>query len=208
MQQLIKTGMTEPGILVINGYDGDEDILNGYMDIELPSNWESQLCGNNIGCNAPLNNVFKQFPNEPYYAAIDDDEWVETEGWDKKLVAAAGKWDIANANSDMHRIQGFVTIGGDLVRCVGWHVLPGLFHWYGEQVWEELHKFCNLRVWCKSIKAEHRHWSNGKALLDDTYRSQDPNIAKDREIFEKWMAQECHHLAAKINKERENARIG
>lgn len=204
MKQLRATGMTEPGVLVVNGVESEE-MGRAYHEIDLPANWHFWFLKKNVGCNAPLNMVFEKYPNEPYYAAIDDDEWVETDEWDKKLVTTAGRWKIANANDGWQserRIQSFVCIGGDLVRATGWHVLPRLFHWYGEQVWEDLDRVLDLRVWRGDIKAEHRHWANGKAEKDETYRSQDPHRAHDGWVYNDWRRVSLLPLAARIREVR------
>lgn len=208
MAQLVKTGMTTPGILVVNGF-ATEAVRDKYLAIPLPANWKRVVFTANRGCNAPLNWVFKNYKHEPFYGAIDDDEWIETEGWDLKLIEAAGRWKIANANDGVNsqtRIQSFVCIGGDLVRCTGWHTLPGLFHWYGETVWEILDARCHLRVWCPEIKAEHRHWMNKKAEVDETYRSQEAKRNKDGWRYQQWVDTELFKTASKIIRDRENGR--
>src|SRR4051794_21575227 len=61
IEQMQSLGISTPGILFVNG--GDHD---AYRRIELPEGWDFHFQESNIGCNAPLNEVFKRFPDEPW----------------------------------------------------------------------------------------------------------------------------------------------
>ncbi len=203
VEQLVKTGMTTPGILFVNG--GDNDVKRQYGEIPLPDGWARVFHDPNIGCNAPLNEMFRRSPNEPWYGCIDDDEWVETHGWDTRLIEAAGAWNIARADDGWQsdkRLHGFVTLGGDLVRAAGWWVLPGLWHYHGEEVWEVLSRELGLSVFCWDIQAEHRHWRNNKAQNDSTYQTQGARRYDDMLTFKRWMRHDMPELVKRIRELR------
>lgn len=197
IEQMKATGISTKGILFINGCD----MLAEYKKIELPAGWQFMMHDPNIGCNAPLNEIFKRFPNEPWYGCINDDEWVFTPEWDKKLIQAAGSWYVANANDGWKspaRLQSFVVCGGELIRTIGWWVLPGLWHWHGEEVFEILAAHCGLRRFCHDIKTEHRHWRNNRAVRDATYESGEVNAKQDGVIFKQWLHNDSAELVNKI----------
>lgn len=199
IEQINLTNPTAPGILFVNGYEQ----LDQYLDIPLPKNWRIYPQITNLGVCGAMNKCFYSFPNESYYGFICDDEYVFTEKWDTLIPAAAGDWKIAHGNDGWQshrRIHGYVVCGGELVRKCGWWALPGLWHWFVDDVFEYLAENCNLRVFCKDIKIEHRHPLTGKAKLDSTYASGSSRTNEDFLIFEKWKKDEASALIAKINK--------
>lgn len=200
IEQMKSTGISTPGILFVNGCD----MLNEYAKIELPDNWKFLWWEPNIGCNAPLNEVLKRYPNEPWYGCINDDEWPFTPNWDRQLIKAADNWYIANANDGWKasfRLQSFVVCGGDLIRTLGWWVLPGLWHWHGEEVMEVLAQHCGLRRFCHDIRTEHRHWRNNRAERDSTYISGEENVKQDGVIFQQWLHNHSKETVEKIRRE-------
>lgn len=184
-------GLSTPGILVVNGTE-TPGVLERYKKIKLPENWKRVWFQKNVGCNAAANKIVSMFPDEPWYGGLADDEWVNTPDFDKTLITAAGSWNIANANAGRNseqRVQSFPTFGGDLVRCVGWLALPGLFHWFGENTWEyfDAHIVPRLRVFCKDIAAEHRHFTNSPVEKDEAYSSQDNHRNTDAWTYQHWI---------------------
>lgn len=186
IEQLKATGMTTPGVLIVNGCE----MADAYRQIALPDNWETVWIEQNIGTCAPLNQYFDSHPFEPWYGVIDDDEWVTTPEWDKKLIEAAGSWNVAHGDDGWQseaRLHGFVTIGGELMRAVGYYCIPGLWHWYGEAMWEMLAKEIPFRRFTPEVRTEHRHWINNRAPVDPTYISGQSRRREDLVVFQNWL---------------------
>jgi glycosyltransferase involved in cell wall biosynthesis len=184
IDQIKKVGCSTPGILFVNGGE-----VMRYHDIILPEGWKLFIQQHNIGICGAMNICFKMYPDEPWYGLITDDEMVYTPGWDTELVAAAGKWKIAHANDHWQssgRIHSYVVCGGDLVRECGWWALPGLWHWFVDNVWETLARYCDLRIFCENINADHQHWLNGRAIQDKTYKSGEERMLEDQKVFQNW----------------------
>ena len=193
IERIKEIGCSTLGVLFVNGGD-----IMRYQDIVLPTGWKLHNEQHNLGICGAMNRCLKLFPDEPFYGLITDDEWINTPGWDTKLAEAAGSWKIAHANDGWQsgaRIHGLVTCGGDLIRECGFWALPGLWHWYVDNVWETLAHYCGLRVFCADVHTEHRHWMNRRAEVDKTYLSGEEKMKEDQNVFERWA---CDGSAEKL----------
>src|ERR1700722_4570408 len=87
LARLCETGCSTQGVVVDNGDQGFSGVL--------PEKWSFLIPSKNLGALGALNKVFWDYPNEKFYGFVGDDEFVNTEGWDKKLIEAAGDWDFS-----------------------------------------------------------------------------------------------------------------
>ncbi len=192
-------GCSTPGIVVVNGMDDYQE----YQKINLPKDWKMVFLPQNIGCCGAMNWAFHNYPNEPFYGLLCDDEYIYSSGWDTALVAAAGKNRIAHANDRWQsgkRQHLFVTFGGDLLRELGWWALPGLWHWYHDNVFESLSDGLDISRFCSDIIGEHKHYLAGKAEKDYTYQSGESRNGLDQLVFQHWMINEYPLLKRKLAK--------
>lgn len=195
LQQIISVGCETPGILFVQSGEAE------YQDMEIPKGWQRILMSHNVGLCRSMNYVFEQFPKEPFYGLICDDEYVFTPGWDKRLLEASGSWNIAHGNDgwqSSRRIHTYATWGGDLIRTVGWWALPGLWHWYFDDVWEKIADECGLRRFCYDVKTEHKHYLSGKVPKDDTYLMGEARSQEDQWLYSKFMANDFLPLTSLI----------
>jgi hypothetical protein len=199
IERLKKHGCSTPGVLFVNtNEDGDGSL---YKNIELPRGWHLEIHSKNIGLCGAMNWVFNKYPNEPFYGMITDDEFIATDGWDKILVDSAGVWNISNGNNGWQshrRIHGFMTIGGELARSVGYLMPQGLWHWYSDDVWEAIANRAALRRFCPDVKIENKHWMLGNAAKDKTYELSESRNVQDREIFLRWQAKELPSIMKRV----------
>lgn len=194
---IIEIGCSTPGVVIVNGTDD----IDAYQKIKLPKGWEMIILPQNIGCCGAMNWYFNKYPNESFYGLACDDEWVYTSGWDKTLVAAAGTKYIAHANDHWQsgkRQHLYVTWGGDLLREIGWWALPGLWHWFHDDVHENLSNGLNNVKFCQDVMGSHKHYLAGKAEKDYTYQSGESRNGIDYLVFQKWMLTEYPALKKRL----------
>lgn len=179
-------GTSTPGLVIVNGMD---DVL-AYQKMTLPDGWKIAILPQNIGVCGAMNWAFNRYPNEPFYGLICDDEYVYTTGWDKRLIEAAGSKYVAHGNDQWmskHRMHAYVTWGGDLLRHIGWWSLPGLWHWYHDNAWEQLMAGTNAVRFCQDVRCEHKHYLAGKTPKDMTYALGESRAAQDQAIYQQWV---------------------
>lgn len=187
-------GCTSPGKVFINGSGFSKEYKEA---LSLPCGWEIIESTCNLGALGALNFLFKEFPDEPFYGFIADDEFVQTPGFDKRLVEAAGGWNISHGNigTDVKgnigkRAQGFLCIGGNLARAVGYLAIPECFHWYGlDDMWERLAeaRVCE-KIFCEDVIIEHHHPYRDKSVPhDECNKLSESRVDEDRNAYVKWL---------------------
>ena len=182
-----KTGASTPVLLCI---DFDDPCLKQYETIEIPPEWSVA-----VGLRGPLSNIYnnsyKRHQNDPWFGFIADDVVPITNGWDVKLIETAGSDGMAvPAGGETTGGCPHFVLGGDLVRSVGWLSLPGLDRIYIDTVWGKIARSRGVYREVQNVKLEHRHFSNGKALMDSTYRKH--NKEKDKIIYDNWRKQNAY----------------
>lgn len=129
-----------------------------------------------------------------YLASLGDDHRPRTPGWDRRLIAAieslGGAPGIAYGN-DLYQGPALPTawvVSADLVRAVGWMMLPACQHMYVDNAVLALGQALGRILYCPDVVIEHLHPAAGKAALDDSYRETNSaeRYAADRQAFTRW----------------------
>jgi hypothetical protein len=164
--------------------DDDDPCLSSYLSLKMLPGWTVEV-GPHSGLSEIYNQAFKRHSDEEWYGVICDDVIPKTDYFDIRLIEVAGKDGLA-VPSGGHDPQGapHFVLGGDLVRSVGWLSLPGLSRLYIDATWLDIANQRGVLRRVSGVVLEHHHFSNGKALMDKTYRK--PNREADREIYETW----------------------
>ena len=172
-----ETGATTPVWLRL-----DDDDPSGYV-CDHP-NWIVEI-GQRVPLSEIYNDAYWKFPGSAWFGFIADDVVPKTNQWDTRLIEAAGRDGMAvpSGGHDPNGAPHFV-LGGDLVRSIGWLCLPGLHRLYIDTVWLDIATQRGVLRRVPEVLLEHLHFSNGKALMDQTYRK--PNREADRKIYTQW----------------------
>lgn len=191
------------GIVFVNGRDHAAEYVE-HVGNNLPDGWQMILHTENLGALGAMNYVFREYPDEPFYGFIGDDEYVYTKDWNKHLTQAAGLRNISHANDGWQsgqRIHSFVCIGGELVRAVGYMAVPECWHWYGfDTMWEMISKQLPLRNYLANIETEHRHPLKHKVATDDCYSLGESKQEEDEKAFRVWVNEEMPEALKRIKK--------
>lgn len=178
------TGGSTPGVLCV---DSDDQQLEAYRELALPKGWALEVAPR-LGVGPTINRAFNEHPAEPWYGTMSDDAMPVTGGWDKELADAAGEEYIsycADGINDERQASHFA-IGGALARRLGWIILPGLVRIYGDNVISDIGRAHGLLRYLPHVRLEHWHFSNGKALIDETYLK--PEAGNDSTVYQRWVA--------------------
>ena len=124
----------------------------------------------------------------PFLASLGDDHVPYTPGWDKALIRAivsmggtgfAYPWDGTRED-----IPEAVVMSSDIVAALGWMCLPGLEHWYIDNVWADLGRAAGCLRHLRAVKVEHA-WKG-----DQTSRESSEKITADRDAYYAWRRSE------------------
>jgi glycosyltransferase involved in cell wall biosynthesis len=197
IESIHAVGCSTPAKVIVNGLNR----LDEYLAIRLPKNWEYIIMPDNVGLCMAMNFVYFNNPREAWYGLLTDDEIMKTPGWDIEIPKAADKGFIAHGNESKqaeNRIHSCTVLGGELVRTIGYPCIPGLWHWYIDDMWEGIARDHNLRRWCKHILCEHRHYLYGAAPKDKTYEAAEIKAGQDRQIYQYWLNNIYPQVSARI----------
>ncbi|MFQ5622446.1 MAG: hypothetical protein ACE5FS_03520 [Paracoccaceae bacterium] len=163
---------SKPDIRLRVDYDDPE--LAAYHGLKLGDSWDIVT-----GPRKPLSAIYNEFPPDwPWYGFIGDDVMPETPEWEDVMVSAAGSDGMAHPSDPAHFV-----LAGALVREMGWIALPGLDRIYIDTVWKDI---AEARGVLRDVGPvlSHRHFSNGGAVMDATYRKR--RNVEDRAVYKAW----------------------
>jgi hypothetical protein len=182
------TGMTLPGLVIING-DG-----KGYENLRLPPNWMKEVTGRDEKLNEVYRRIYAGNPDLDWYGFLADDLLPRTEGWDVKLVQKAGTERIVSANDlwqAPNRMHGAVVYGGNVLRKAGFWMPEGIIHMFGDDVWEHIGRQAGIWDVAMDVVTEHAHWMNGKAQKDQSYEKSHSLMERDGAAFKLWLEKDA-----------------
>ena len=184
IEACLETGLSGP---VLARVDDDDPLLSEYRALALPDTWRLAV-GPRKGLAAIYNDIFAAAPAEDFYGLLADDLVPETTVWGRTLTREAGRDGLAFGDDGINggRLATHPVLGGDLVRRTGWLALPGLDRLFIDTVWTQIARAAGVLRYRPDVKVTHWHFSNGRALMDRTYRK--PRSAEDRAIYQAWLA--------------------
>lgn len=169
------TEATTPVLLRLDDDDGGYDVSH--------KNWIVEV-GPRQSLSCIYNDAYRRHQSS-WYGFIADDVVPETPHWDARLIEAAGHDGMA-VPSGGHEEGGtpHFVLGAALVESMAWLCLPGLKRLYIDTVWADIARVCGVLRRVPEVVLAHHHFSNGRALMDATYRK--PDRQEDRKTYENW----------------------
>ena len=122
--------------------------------------------------------IFDMYPKYDYYSLLNDDHHCITPGWDRKLIEIIekkGGWGLSCCEDHLTDWKQFqhpsgMVISGNIPRTLGYMIWTKIQHIGIDCYFKELLAPLGLMYHTTDVVIEHRHWSNGKALLDENYK--------------------------------------
>jgi len=164
--------------------DFDDPCREQYEAMNMPQSWRL-VVGQRGPLSAIYNAAYQRHKYLSWMGFIADDVVPITNGWDTKLIEAAGSDGMAvpAGGHDPDGAPHFV-LGGDLVRSMGWLSIPGLDRLYIDSAWQDIATDRGVLRRVPEVVLEHRHFSNKKARIDATYLKH--RKAQDKIIYDNW----------------------
>ncbi len=182
----LATEATIPIYIIFDAADA-----HNYVNVDVPKHFKrtSVPAGTRLGDIYRI--IFHNFPNEAFYGVVADDLVPETPHWDVKLRDACLPNKIAWGFDGIQneRLPTHPFIGGELLRKLGWWAVPGVQHWFIDNVWKILADELKVGVYLPEVRMMHHHVMNQKAPLDHTYANQ-PDTNKDQAAYLHFMQYE------------------
>jgi hypothetical protein len=187
--------------------DLDDPELETIKNLPWPVEFKIHI-GSRIGLSRSINEMFTQYPDEPWYGFLADDLLPKTEYWDLELVQRAGATDISYPN-DCGPLLDQPThpcVGGDLVRAIGWFGFPPCHHFFTDTVWKYLGNQLNNIYKLDNVIVEHLHYSMDKSEKDQTYIESSERWKTDKRGYRDWVDQEGDLLVSRLKRDIYNSK--
>jgi hypothetical protein len=168
--------------------DEDDGKLPQYEAVMAKSGGEHDVLeiGPRKGLCGSTNDVAVRRAGEyPYLASLGDDMVPRTPGWDRALVRAiedmggtgfSYPWDSARED-----VPEAVVMSSSIVAALGWMCLPGLSHWYCDDVWAALGQGAGCIRHLRAVAVDHV-----RGPADATARDNGRSLSADRDVFWAW----------------------
>jgi hypothetical protein len=154
--------------------------------------------GPRLRLGATYNEMAERVASKYLYLALwNDDHLPTTPGWDVAMKRAiSGPFGVAYApdgNWERGELPTAPIVTSNMFDALGWVCLPGLTHWFVDNVWKTIGEDTDGLHFLPEVRVEHLHRVNGKAADDQTYRDANDNLLQntaDGERFHSWLASE------------------
>lgn len=135
IDNMVAKGASSFGVVYLHPEDPSAD------QYTVPENWSiSFIPAGLIGCAESTRQAVAQYPSEPWYGFVPDDNVIETDDFEDLMVRAAGDWGISSGLDTLqpHRMHGAIVFGGEYVRSIGYIVPGGFQHLFIDDLWEKV----------------------------------------------------------------------
>lgn len=186
-----RTGDTELHVVL----DDDDPTLEEYQDVLHPQRthkWVTCWTGPRMRLGGSLNH------HAPYLAQfcdvvgfMGDDHRPRTAGWDVAIAEACQPDSVVYGDDLIQRsnLPTAAFLGAEIVRTLGWMVLPGMVHLFMDNLWKTLGEQLGTLRYLPDVIIEHVHPIAGLAEWDEGYSA--ANAAEvwehDEALYREWV---------------------
>jgi len=145
----------------------------------------------------------------PYLASFGDDHVPRTPGWDRALIRGIERmggtgftypWDGTRED-----IPEAVVLSSGIVQALGWMSLPGLAHFYHDDVWADLGRGAGCLRHLRAVAVDHLNVASGQGRPDATARDNGRSLEADRDVYYGWRRERMASDIATVAALREKA---
>lgn len=188
-----------PGTEMLVYVDAKDPCLGDYYLQVFAKNTVTWVTGPRLHLVQVLNHIsIDKYPNIQYYGEVNDDHIYRTTGWDKAFIDAIETkgqgWGVAcgadKINNNWHKFRhpSACTISGNIVRELGFFVLPALQHMWTDVYLRDISEGIGRLFFCPDYIVEHMHCNIGKSKTDDNYKwvYSDEQQSFGKNTYEEW----------------------
>ncbi len=165
----------------------DDPQFDAYRRIEWPEEWDVLIEKERYTAGDAMRRAFSYQPHADYYGFLADDIVFETK-FAEPLAEAATPCYVAYPDDGLQheKLCTHFVIGGDLVRELGYWVLPGLQHSGIDVAWHVVGLNADVLRYCPEVRYVHIHPLAGRAETDEIYEYAKSLLEQDNEVFQTW----------------------
>ena len=172
--------------------DEDDEKLPQYQAVMERAGGEHDILevGTRKGLCGTTNDVAVRRAGEyPFLASLGDDMVPRTPGWDAALIR--GIRDMGGTgftypwDGTREDVPEAVVMSSDIVQVLGWMCMPGLSHWYPDNVWADLGRGVGCLRHLRAVAVDHLNVA-GQGKPDATARDNGRSLDADCDAYWAW----------------------
>lgn len=152
---------------VLFAVDADDPALGEYLDVT-----GNILVGDRLRLGGTLNKIALDHVDEyDVIGFMGDDVRPGMVGWDEEVLFAMRPNGLVYCNDGIHgaALPTAVFMNSDVIKRLGYMVLPGMTHLFIDNYWWELGRRLGTMTYLEHVLLEHLHPLVGKGEHDQTY---------------------------------------
>lgn len=167
------------------GFDDDDPLLT--ENYKMIGGYSYTAVRPRMGLAAWTNELAALNMDVPHLASLGDDMVPVTDGWDVRLVEAAGPAGMSYPDDGRRDdVPEAVVVSTVIVKTLGWFALPSLEHWYVDNVWADLGSGAGCLAYLPDVRVDHRHPNVTGERGDRTYWDAGRKYGADLAAYQRW----------------------
>ena len=171
-------------------FDEDDSQLEAQCAAANESRWPYEIQENLITVPKVNLATSRHLDDAPVLMFLGDDHIPRTDDWDNEIVKSFTDLDGTGyvypwglGRTDTPEV---CAISVDIVKALGWFGLPGINHFYVDNVWADLGNGAECMIFRKDVILEHMHWTFGKGPVDHINHRAIVLTAQDEITYLHW----------------------
>ena len=216
LNSAVEANTTTPGLILVDFQDYENNKL-AYEDLRkfFPNNNWAYYFTQSIKMGDKIREVWPVLKelNVEWVNVLNDDHYIVTKEWDKKLRAKLNGYNFVTCNDNWNtplKAAGATVFSMELLETLDIPIYPpGMQHLFIDDFWETIGRATGCWDIDMSVLIEHRHALKGQSPQDDTFRST-YGTGQDLTKSEVWQNDQkvCHlylkeNLSTIVNRIRE-----
>lgn len=188
-------------------FDEDDSMLKESQAAAEMAGWSYEVQENLITV-PKVNLAASRHLDSPFLMFCGDDHIPRTHGWDNRIRAAFEElggtgyvypWGMGRTDTPE-----VCAISTDIVKALGWFGLPGISHFYVDNVWADIGNGAECLVFLPDVILEHMHWTFGKGPIDHINHRAIVLTSQDEVTYNQWRGSQMNTDITTVRQLRES----
>jgi hypothetical protein len=195
VESLHSSETTTDGLIIIDKEDY-RDNEKEYVKITLPAGWKYHITEPTVEkMGDKVRAAWKRTKNYTAVNLLNDDHYIITKGWDKKLLKDINGWNFVTCLDNWMsptKAAGATVFSKKLLDTIGWPIYPpNMIHLFIDDLWETIGRATGCWEIDHSVTIEHRHPLKGESPVDETFTKTYGDVKQDLSRGEVWQNDEA-----------------
>lgn len=206
IESAIAAETSQPGMIIVDLNDWERN-KDKYFELPKIVGWNFEVTAPEaVSMGDKCRAVWDKVKDQGFVGILNDDHFVVTKEWDKKLTSRLDGKNFVSANDRWMAPQKATTATAwsmPLLETLGWPIFPpNLQHLFIDDVWELLGRSTGCWRVCMDVIVEHHHVLKGQGHEDETHVKvySKKSWEADRQVYDGFLQKDAQESVNKIMK--------